>query len=163
MMRITASALSLLLLSCWCCPAQQVASTNSSDTSTGNTTQSTPSTPDERRARLNYLQQASAALKKYLSTVPPNSEGDRMGQRSIQDLDAKLENLIKSLDEDVSSVSPSIPATNTDSSPQTHPEFFLSVPSNGRTNISTQTTLTWTEDALNGSFQDPPLYNLKWF
>ena len=162
-MRIPASALSLLLLSCWCCLAQQVASTNSSDTSTWNTTQSTPSTPDERRARLTYLQQASAALKKYLSTVPPNLDGDRMGQRSIQDLDAKLESLIKSLDEDVASASPSMPITDTGGPPQSHPEFFLSVPSNGRTNISTQTTLTWTEDMLNGSFQDPPLYNLKWF
>lgn len=161
-MRITLSALIFLLLSCWCCSAQQIGSPTPSDTSSSDTNP-TRSTPDERRAQVDYLQQASGALKKYLSTASSKSEDDRIAERTIQDLDAKLEDLIKLLDKDASSAPASMPLNNTGSSPQNHPEFSLAVPQKGRTNISTETTLTWTEDRRNGAFQNPPLYNLKRF
>jgi hypothetical protein len=162
-MRIQVSALIFLLLSCWCCSAQQIASPNPSDTSSSSTSPNMSSTPDERRVQLDYLQQAREALKKYLSSPSSNSEDNRMAQRTIQDLDAKLENLIKLLDKGASSTLANMPVVNTGSSPQSHPEFSLAVPRKGRTNISTETTLTWTEDRRNGAFQDPPLYNLKGF
>lgn len=46
---------------------------------------------------------------------------------------------------------------------QVAPDFLLAVPKSGRTNISTEATLTWTEDRNNGSFRNPPLYNLNQF
>jgi len=161
-MRTTLSALGLLLLSGWYCQAQQVSPLNPSDMSSANIAASTRAARDERRAQIDYLQQASLALKKYLSTKS-KSGADRTAQITVQDIDAKLESLIKLLDTDGSSAPASTVATEAGSSAQDHPEFSLAVPQKGRTNISTETTLTWTEDRRNGAFQNPPLYNLKRF
>jgi hypothetical protein len=164
MMRISVTALVFLLLSCFCCSAQQAASPNPSDASSSGTSTNVRPTSEERRLQIDYLRQAKVALRNYLSSVPPSSEDYKTTERIIQELDVKLQNLVKLLEADASSATARTPVnTKTDSSPQSHPEFSLSVPRKGRTNISTETTLTWTEDRMNGAFQDPPLYNLKRF
>lgn len=163
-MRTSATALVFLLFSWFCCEAQETTSPNLSNPSNSVTTPIVRTARDERAAQIRHLREATAALKNYLLSVSLDSDEHKTTERIIQELDAKLGHLVKLPEADASSATPpTAAATNTGSPSQSRPSFSLSVPRKGRTNIPTETTLTWTEDRVNGTFQDPSPYNLKRF
>lgn len=156
-MRVSVGALLLVLVACFCCSAQQKL-TPSADASASGTNSTGPAR--EQRTQLGYLRRARQALADYLSTLPADSEDYRKTQITIKELDSKLQNLTVGTAENTTSATAE---TNTGNTPPDRPAFSLAVPAKGRTNLSTETTLTWTEDRNNGAFQDPPLYDLKKF
>jgi hypothetical protein len=160
-MRRSVNALTLVLLACFYCSAQQVASSTRPDASNANTGSGVDSSPEERRIQIDYLQKALGALRDYLSTLSAGSEDYKRAERTIQELDSKLQQLVEA------KALSTAPRTSVNiiaaSVSQSTPEFSLAVPRKGRTNISSETSLTWTEDRSNGTFQDPSAYNLKRF
>jgi hypothetical protein len=97
-------------------------------------------------------------LENYLLTVPPDSKDREATERAIHEIAAKLQALSAYTD-DITRASIGAAAA---AQPE-RPLFSLSVPASGRTNISVEPTLTWTEDRRNGSFQSDPPYKLRSF
>lgn len=156
---------STLVLTCLYCPAQQVASAvrSGAPAPRANGGNASPSL-EERREHAARLRKRRAVLDKYLSTVSPGSEDYKATARAIRELDSELRNLSQAPGEGTTHAARAAFAPPYSGSLlQVAPEFSLAVPRKGRTNISPETTLTWTEDRRNGAFQDPPLYDLKRF
>lgn len=106
--------------------------------------------------RLEQLRKATAALEDYQATLA----SDSTEYRDAAALLAKVGSLIARLaSPDNANISNEVGVTK----PSVSPDFSLSVPAHGRTNVTTEPVFSWTEDRRNGSFQNPPLYNLREF
>jgi hypothetical protein len=158
-MRILRVSLFVLIASICCTAQQKIAPSSDASTFGTNSTTSIP----EGRAQLESLRRLRRALADYLANVPQGSEEYRTTKTRLEEADARLQ-LLSRTAPDATPATPSTTATpNAFPTGSIHPEFSLAVPRTGRTNISQETTLTWTEDRRNGAFQNPPLYELKRF
>jgi hypothetical protein len=159
-MRLSTPVLLLILLVSFSCLAQQSLSPtvnvpNSGITSSGPASKS--------REQVEHLRRARSALADYLATLTPGSEDFQKTKATIEELDVRLRNLATGAGEDSVSTNAVAGPAAVSNPPSVTPEFSLATPANGRTNLSTEPALTWTEDRRHGAFQDPPLYNLKKF
>ena len=161
-MRFSVPALLLLLLlASFSCLAQQNASPVVNSPGSG-TNSSGP--VSNVRAQVEHLRRARSALADYLATITPGSEDHQKTKATIEQLDLKLKNLTSGAGEDSASANKAVAgSTAVSNPPSVAPVFSLATPVRGRTNLSTEPALTWSEDRRNGAFQDPPLYDLKRF
>jgi hypothetical protein len=163
-LRNALASIGVLLVGCSLCSAQKLASSALPDPANSKETRAETASFKERRRQFEYLSKATEALNDYLGTLPLASEEYKATAKTIQDLEFKRQGLAKFLAGEIPESLSSIPENvSGELVAQVHPEFSLAVPAKGRTNVATETTLTWTEDRRNGAFQNPPLYNLKGF